>query len=276
MDPFIFSKLQDSLRLRGIRTLTADPQNMIFANHKAKTLFLCKKLSIPHPEFYIVKNEKELREAAKKLSYPKKRITIKPPYSEGARGFRIIREKKESLNSFLTMPPSSEEISLDSLLEILNTSKKWPEFILSEYLPGKEYSVDAFIGKKHEIAIGRLRKKVSHGISYEAIIDPREDIQKRTLILGRELKLNTLFGCQFRCDENNVPKFLECNPRLQSTMIATYFSGINLLFLAIAETLEIDHPPLSKIKPASFYRFWSGISVKEDESREEIRLEIRN
>ena len=70
--------------------------------------------------------------------------------------------------------------------------------MVSEYLPGSEYSVDAFLGKKAAVAIPRLRKEIVNGISFRTSLEYRKDIMEYTLKAARALGLSYVFGFQFK------------------------------------------------------------------------------
>lgn len=131
-----------------------------------------------------------------------------------------------------------------------------------EYLPGAEYSVDAFIGEKLELALPRLREKIRSGITFRSRSDFREDLSRHTLELARHLGLRFAFGFQFKLDAHGTPKLLECNPRIQGTMVASVFSGANLIWFGVKELLgEPIEPKQVSLKPACFYRSWGGVGV---------------
>ena len=130
---------------------------------------LCEEIGIPAPKSRLVKSPDELQSAAKELGYPKNPVVVKPPVSYGSRGFRVLREGSSwDTTKFLSQKPNATEISLEELLAILSRDEKanFPQLMVSEFLPGNEYSVDAFSGKKVSIAIPRLRKEIVNGISF--------------------------------------------------------------------------------------------------------------
>ena len=81
-----------------------------------------------------------------------------------------------------------------------------------------------------------------------------------TLEVGRFLGLQTVFGMQYKLDKEGIPKVLECNPRVQGTMVATLSTGLNLIGEGAQEAL--GHPVLSFPNPQfgeSFSRYWGGV-----------------
>jgi carbamoyl-phosphate synthase large subunit len=134
--------------------------------------------------------------------------------------------------------------------------------MVSEYLPGSEYSVDAFAGVKAAVGIPRLRKEIVNGISFRTTLEYRSDLIEYTLRAAGDLDLRYAFGFQFKLDKAGIPKILECNPRVQGTMAASLFSGVNVIWMAVRDALgypveKITEPP----KTAEFYRYWGGLGV---------------
>ena len=74
----------------------------------------------------------------------------------------------------VTEKPSGTEISLDDLLVILS-SDTYPDLIVSDYLPGTEYTVDVFAGENVKLAVPRIRTQIRSGVSFLTEIDMRKD-----------------------------------------------------------------------------------------------------
>ena len=126
-----------------------------------------RRLGIPCPKYRLVSSLDSLIDHAEEFGYPQKAVVVKPPVSYGSRGFRVLRENTSwSVRRFLSEKPNATEISLDDLSKILSRDRAvdFPELLVTEFLPGNEYTVDAFIGEKAAIAIPRLRKEIVNGI----------------------------------------------------------------------------------------------------------------
>ena len=240
----------------------SDASTIERANNKFTLMEVCKKLDIPNPEFFLVKSVEELMRRAYELGYPSKPIVVKPPVSFGSRGFRILRENS-SWNSkrFLSEKPSSAETSLEDLAKMFeqNCELGFPDLLVTEYLPGSEFTVDAFRGEKISVAIPRLRKETVNGISFRTKLDYRKDIIDYSLKLAESLDLRYAFGFQFKLDDSGVPTILECNPRVQGTMVASVFSGVNVIWMSVREALGIPIRSIpKKLNESEFYRFCSA------------------
>jgi carbamoyl-phosphate synthase large subunit len=153
------------------------------------------------------------------------------------------------------------EISLEDLLAILHRGPGWPELLAMEYLPGPEYTVDAFRGEKVEIALPRLRQQIRSGITFRSRSECRDDMAEFTLCAARAIDLCYAFGFQFKLDAAGVPKVLESNPRVQGTMVASVFSGANVIWMGVKELLgeSIEEAPTPVA--SQFLRFWGGVGV---------------
>jgi carbamoyl-phosphate synthase large subunit len=235
------------------------------ANSKYELLKTFKKLGLPYPESFLVRSMAELSDRARRLGYPERPVVVKPPVSFGSRGFRVLTAGSSwTRKRFLEEKPSSTETTLEELERILGRGEdsRFPELLVSEHLPGAEYSVDAFVGKKARVAIPRRRDEIVNGISFRTTVEDRRDVAEYTLRAAREIGLEYAFGFQFKLDGEGTPKVLECNPRVQGTMVASLFGGANVIWMAVMEAL--GSPPSAvprKPKPAEFRRFWGGMGL---------------
>jgi carbamoyl-phosphate synthase large subunit len=133
------------------------------ANNKYELMKLCRDLEIPCPDFFIAKSVDELNQLAHELGYPQKPVVVKPQVSFGSRGFRVLREGTSwDTKRFLTEKPNSTEITLEELSKILERDTSFPELLVTQFLPGSEYTVDAFSGEKVSVAIPRLIQERHH------------------------------------------------------------------------------------------------------------------
>lgn len=243
------------------------------ANDKSSLLGVFKRLGLPHPRYFAVRGLSELDRCAHQLGYPDLPVVVKPPVSYGSRGFRVLaRASTMTTERFLNEKPSATEISLEEFEGMFVRSRSgFPMLLVTEYLPGAEYSVDAFVGERASIAIPRRRDEIVNGISFRTTVENMPDISRLTITVANEIGLRYAFGFQFKLDAANIPKVLECNPRVQGTMVASLFSGVNVIWMAIKEAVG-DRPTLksSKVKHTSFQRYWGGVGMSEDRLIDEV------
>jgi carbamoyl-phosphate synthase large subunit len=244
------------------------------ANSKYELLRTFERLGLPHPKYFLVKSLSGLAERARQLGYPDTPVVVKPPVSFGSRGFRVLTSRSSwTRKRYLSEKPSATETTLEELEKILarGSASDFPELLVSEHLPGPEYSVDAFVGERAQVAIPRMRELIVNGISFQTTLEYRKDITRYTLAAAKDVGLRYAFGFQFKLDAEGVPNVLECNPRVQGTMVASLFSGVNVIWMAVKEAL--GEPPAAitrTLRAATFRRFWGGVGVSDGRFIDEI------
>ncbi|HEY1337826.1 MAG TPA: ATP-grasp domain-containing protein [Bryobacteraceae bacterium] len=263
---------RDTLASEGLPVVVSSPESISLANDKHEVLKVFEALALPYPRYRLCTSAHELRDCAREFGYPHRPVVVKPPVSNGMRGFRVLRADCWDAARFFAEKPSGVECSLDQLLAILATAETWPPLLVTEHLPGPEYSVDAFAGAKARIAIPRRRAEIRSGISFATECERRPDLVETTLAAAERLGLRYAFGFQFKLDAEGVPKVLECNPRVQGTMAASVFAGANVIWMAVCEALGAPQKlQTSELRPyARFYRFWGGVGIGEDGQTREI------
>jgi len=266
MELFVFSKNKDLFEQEGIKVQVSEFEQLNIANNKYHLMDFCKNNEIPYPEFYIVKSIDEFVEKAKLLGYPNEKICFKPPLSNGLRGFRIINDSNDKMDSLINDKPNNVYIGFDEFLQIAKDSDYFPDLLLMEFLPGEEYSVDVFVDKgRYLSAIPRSRDKIKMGISFVGKTVKDDEIIKYSKQIVEKLELNGNIGLQFKRDKNGVPKIIESNPRVQGTIVLCTASGYNMVYnsvkAAIGET-PIDYTINWGTK---MIRFWDELYVTAEE-----------
>jgi carbamoyl-phosphate synthase large subunit len=258
----ILSRCKSEFHRNGIQVMVSDTDAVELSNNKWLLMRRFDDLQLPHPAFHLAATEEQLLRAAERLGYPERPIVVKRPTSSGMRGLRILREDAWDARRFIEEKPSGLEIPLGDLLTMLSRGDQWPELLVTEHLPGPEYSVDAFVGNEAAVAIPRLRKAMRNGITFDSMLEYREDLVRYTLAAAKSIGLQYAFGFQFKLDPEGIPKVLECNPRVQGTMVASTFSGVNVIWLAIKTLLGEPLPELAgELQVARFCRFWGGLGI---------------
>jgi carbamoyl-phosphate synthase large subunit len=255
----------DNLRRQGIAVAVSSPEAIGLSNNKWKLLQVFEELGLPHPRYFLAREPREVAERAAELGYPARPVVVKPPQSNGMRGFRVLTERPWDVRRFMQEKPDGTEMRLADLLAILRSGSEYPALLVTEYLEGPEYSVDAFAGRAGAVAVPRLRKAIRSGISFETVLEDRRDLIDSTLCAAGRIGLRYAFGFQYKLDAAGTPKVLECNPRIQGTMAAGVFGGVNVIWMALCEA--VGRPvviPTSDLQRASFLRYWGGVGLHAD------------
>ena len=142
------------------------------------------------------------------------------------------------------------------------SSKPFPELLVSEYLPGEEYSVDCLAKNGETILWFRVhRKKMINGISVEGEFIKEESIIGYCKQIIHELQLHGNIGIQVKRSAAGKFLLLEINPRVQGTISAALGAGVNLPVLAIKQELglPITEDELQVKWGMKFSRYWSEV-----------------
>jgi carbamoyl-phosphate synthase large subunit len=247
----------------GVKVAVSDAEAVRVANDKGLLMEVAKEVGVPVPEFYRPKSWMELTADAAKLGYPRNKVVVKPTVSNGMRGLRIVTPEKWTVARFLSEKPSGTEISLDQLGDILCRGE-WPEILVSEFLPGAEYTVDMFSGGPYRLAIPRRRVRVRDGITTRAQVELSENFHGDKLVdwskkLGGKLGLKYCYGFQFREGLRGM-RLLECNPRIQGGSVTAKLSGANIIMGAVLVALGEDADFGWHVKDGTvMQRYWGFI-----------------
>jgi carbamoyl-phosphate synthase large subunit len=250
--------------------VTTDPELLDTLLNKRKLLEYCNEvIRLKTPGYSYSSEAERLKQAVAKLGYPDVPIVVKPSYSNGSRGFRILDEKVDTRKQFFEEKPSGIYSTIDDVLAIIGDT--FPEMIAMEFLPGKEYTVDVLCRKAKTFAVvPRLRIKMTGGITTRGTIVNDDNLEKITesvesIVEGFGLSYNV--GMQFKESRNGDPLLLEINPRLQGTTTMSIAAGVNIPEMMVQMALnEFDYDYTPKIRwGLEMQRVWLEIFKDEDQ-----------
>jgi len=260
----ILADSREAFNSMNTKIITSGINAIKTSNNKFELLKISRELKIPTVNFFMVNNHHELLEKAKKIGWPGKKVVVKPPVSNGLRGVRIIDESIDLKHLFYNEKPTHLFIRMNNLLDILG--ENFEELIVMDYLPGLEYTVDVFRDHQEMIVIPRRRELIRSGITFNSRVEKHQEIIEYTKRISDVLDLEYCFGFQYKLDENGIPKLLECNPRVQGTMVLSTFAGANLIYCAIKSILNEEKKEISVNWNSKLYRYWGGIMISGKET----------
>ena len=246
----------------GTKVVTASKTSIDIANDKYLLMKTCKKLGVPVGEFYKVNRFDDLVSKAKKLGWPLTNVVVKPPVSNGMRGVRIISESIDRKKMFYNEKPNSLYSTMEDLKNVLG--KSFPELIITEFLPGKEYTVDVFKENDNITVIPRIRHQVRSGITFSGEVIKHDDLIEYCKLISTELNMENCYGFQFKLDKKNVPKILESNPRIQGTMVLATIANANIIYASVKKALGEEIPEFDVKWGAKFLRYWGGVGISDE------------
>lgn len=256
---FILAEKKKEFAKAGIRVMVSDKHVLEIANNKSQLHQHLKKQGITVPDFRVVCDLIELEEAFNELGYPEKKICVKPSVSNGSRGVRIIDANANEFDLLFNEKPNSLYMLRDDLFRILK-GRPFPELLVSEVLPGEEYTVDTLMHQGDcRLVVPRSRTKMNAGISVAGEIVCQEEIIGYVKQIAATLPMHGPIGYQVKKAEDGKFKILEINPRIQGTSVALSGAGVNLPLLSVLQEAgeEIQIPKI--IWGTKFIRFYDEV-----------------
>lgn len=245
----------------GTIVLVSNADSLEIANDKSRLYQFLEWREIALPKYRIVETVEQFKKAVDELEFPQKAICFKPSVSNGSRGFRIVAKDRDEHDLLFNEKPYSTYISLEDAIRILSV-RSFPELLVSEYLPGEEYSVDCLASHgKVKLVVPRLRKKMINGISVQGeFVNDKEIILYCSTII-EALQLHGNIGIQVKRSVAGSFLLLEINPRVQGTIVAGLGAGVNLPLLAVKQELQmpIAEEELEVKWGTKFSRYWSEV-----------------
>src|SRR5438045_2736196 len=92
-------------RFAGIAVLVSSPEAVRRSNDKAETYALLDRIGVKGPAWRRVAGGGAVAEAARELGYPEHDVCLKPVFSSGSRGFRILSESADRQQQLLQSRP---------------------------------------------------------------------------------------------------------------------------------------------------------------------------
>jgi carbamoyl-phosphate synthase large subunit len=258
---FPLSRAKAHFAAEGIRILVSTPKSIDIANNKAACYQYLEQQGIPVPRFHIVHTKEDFIHAAYELGHPQQDFCFKPSIANGSRGFRVVSDSIDESSQLFDQKPYNTYIAYPIALSILS-AKPFPELLVTEYLPGEEYSVDCLAreGKAH-LVVPRLRTRMINGISVKGVFVKEEGIIEYCTRIIEAIGLHGNIGIQVKKRESGEPLLLEINPRVQGTIVAGLGAGVNLPLLAVKQELgmPIEQHEVCVAWGTKFSRYWTEV-----------------
>ena len=225
-------------RFEGIAVLVSTADAIRQANDKAQSYALLDRIGVRGPAWRRVRGGDAVAHAAAELGYPERELALKPVFSSGSRGFRVLSASADRREQLLTNRPGvAEALRLEDLLELLRDDET--ELLVMELATGKERTIDG-IAAGGRILLGhpKTREAMRAGLAmyFETLDDPwLMDVAARIVAA---LELDHFFNIQLVGEH-----VIEINPRIST---AVYQENLNLPYLGVKHALgEIGEEELA-------------------------------
>lgn len=192
----VFAKYRDLFKETLI---IADTDTAELCRSKKETYTRFKNI-IPTPSIY--NHPEEVR------NYP---VFIKPDKGQGSVGTKKINNS----------------------LELQNVD--FEKYVVMEYLPGKEYTVDCFTNADGKLIYSKARgrKRIKNGISVNAVFNDAPIFSGIAEKINKELKQKGAWFFQLKEDSNGELKLLEIAARIAGTSAISRNIGANLPLMTV-------------------------------------------
>lgn len=242
--PYVLSRKQDFDRI-GVKVAISSPETLATANSKYKLYEYMKSAGLKTPKYFLVDSSESLMHRIADLGYPEKPVCVKMTQNSGSRGVRIIRADANKAMQYMNEKPSSMNVTLEEMVDILDHCTPMPEIIAMEFFPGVEYTVDLLADHGTVLYIGgRKNTESSMSIAQASVVEMNQEAYDLCEAIVRGLDLDGNIGFDFMLDENGIPWLTDLNPRVTATIVLYAGAGMNLPYLRVKQLLGEELPPI--------------------------------
>jgi len=230
-----------------VPVLVSSRETVRRSNDKAETYSLLRYLGVTAPDFRRARGGPAVEAAARELGYPGRDVAVKPIFSSGSRGFRILSAGADRHEQLLANRPGvAEALRLEELVELLGDDET--ELLVMELAEGGERTIDGIAdGRRIVLGHPKTRESMRAGLAMYFVTladDALMDLAKRIVAA---LEIEHFFNIQLVGDH-----VIEVNPRI-STIV--YQEDLNIPYLGVKRALgELSDDELasyaSRIRPA--------------------------
>jgi carbamoyl-phosphate synthase large subunit len=185
---------------------------------------------VPLPEWYEVRDVRELRTRAQLLGYYLDRpIVVKPAVGKGAKGFRLVKREIDRSKMDMHQWPNSHTVTLDEI------RGPWPLMVM-EHLkqdPNEADAVDLYVGKDGTcFGVTKCRRDCRMGVHYEHEAKWDQQLWDQSVKVVETLGLEHFVNVQWMGG-----KLLEVNPRISTNF---YPPGVSFPLAGVRAALGMD------------------------------------
>ena len=227
------SNNREQFSSRGIRLWISRSGNLNEIINKE----LCYRLTTDEsPKSALISNVDEIDNLLSEFGYPENPVVVRPssgPNGSG-KGFRIIVKEYDLCYEMFYRSLPSRRIAKEHLKQVMNNGNVYalPPLLLSEYLPGEEYSCYVLADRGIMLKCGiHLKLSYQGGTTNTgtAVFVQNEQIEKFCRLICQKLNLDLLNNIQVKLNFLEEPKLIEVNPRIAGTILLSEKSGLRLI-----------------------------------------------
>jgi carbamoyl-phosphate synthase large subunit len=144
------------------------------------------------------------------------------------------------------------------------------DFIVQEFLPGEEYSIDVLADAAgHVVAsVPRVRERVDSGVSVAGRTLHDGELERLGAAVATATGLTYIANVQFRRDAAGQPALLEVNPRVPGTLPLTVASGVDMPRMALDSLRGRPLPDHAGFRDTAMVRYLQECFIELGEVRQ--------
>ena len=223
--------------------------------NKIETYEILKKKEVPVGESYFIKNEKDLKNALKKLSKNNKKVWLRAIKGAGSRASLPVKYFEHA------------KMWIDWWAKMKGIS--YGDFMLTEFLPGKEFAFQS-LWKDGKLITSQARERIEYlfgnitpsgqtSTPSVARTVHRDDVNRiaTNAIKAIDSKATGIFCVDLKENKKNIPCVTEINAGRFFTT-SNFFSeaGLNMPYFYIKLAFGEKIPKLKKYNPLPKNLFW--------------------
>jgi carbamoyl-phosphate synthase large subunit len=221
-----------------VPVLVSSAETVRRSNDKAETYSLLRGLGLPAPDFRRAHGRLAVEGAATELGYPERDVAVKPIFSSGSRGFRILSAGADRHAQLLTNRPGvAESLRLEELVELLGDDET--ELLVMELAEGGERTIDGIAdGRRVVLGHPKTREAMRAGLAMYFVTLADDALMELAERIVSALEIEHFFNIQLVGEH-----VIEVNPRI-STIV--YQEDLNIPYLGVKRALgEISDEELA-------------------------------
>jgi carbamoyl-phosphate synthase large subunit len=222
-----------------VPVLVSSAETVRRSNDKAETYALLRELGVTAPDFRRAHGGLAVEGAAMELGYPQHDVAVKPIFSSGSRGFRILSAGADRHKQLLTNRPGvAEALRLEELVELLGDDET--ELLVMELAEGGERTIDGIAdGRRVVLGHPKTREAMRAGLAMYFVTLADDALMELAERIVAALEIEHFFNIQLVGEH-----VIEVNPRI-STIV--YQEDLNIPYLGVKRALgEISDEELAR------------------------------
>lgn len=255
-----FSRAKKMFKEDGILVCVSEEKILDIINNKINLLSYLQKSKVTTPRFKTVKSFDEFNSTLDDFDYKNVPVCIKPPIGNGSRGVHFIDSSISQYDLMFNNKANTMFTTKEALATALSEASVFPQLMIMEYLPGKEYSVDIlaengtvlYLVTRYSSVMNGGNAMVSRTINDARITNYIEKITK-------SLNLHGNIGFDLKENSDGLPLIMEINPRLTATVVLNAVAGVNFPYFGIKQILSEDLPEVNVIYNITMTRRYQEI-----------------